>query len=205
MSITLDQVLVLSVAYLIGSIPFGLFLSQFFKLDDPRTVGSKSIGATNVLRSGHYGAAALTLFFDALKGASAVCFALLTVPSLAPWAGIVVIVGHIWPVWLGFRGGKGVATALGVLLLLSWPIAVVCLVTWFVVAFTTRYSSLAALVAAILSPLYSLVLGKEDLSTICLIIALMIVWAHRQNIRDLKAGKEGKIGEKDPPPSPHAR
>jgi glycerol-3-phosphate acyltransferase PlsY len=201
MPLTLPEFLVLTAAYLIGSIPFGLLLSQLFKLDDPRTVGSNSIGATNVLRSGHYGAAVLTLLFDALKGAAAVSFALLTFPSLALWAGVFVIIGHIWPVWLGFRGGKGVATALGVLFMLSWPVAIVCLVTWFVVAVTTRYSSLAALVAAILSPLYSLVLGKEDLSVICLMIALMIVWAHRQNIRDLKAGKEGKIGEKYPPDS----
>lgn len=198
MPTTLCEILVLFMAYLLGSIPFGLLLSRLYKLEDPRTVGSQSIGATNVLRSGHYGAAALTLFLDALKGAAAVCFAFLVVPDFAPLAGIVAIIGHIWPLWLGFKGGKGVATALGVILILSWPIAVICLVTWIVVAITTRYSSLAALTAAILSPLYSLFLGKEELAIVCLVIGLLIVWAHRQNIRDLRTGKEGKIGEKEP-------
>lgn len=198
MPTTLSEFLVLLIAYLLGSIPFGLFLSKLYQLEDPRTVGSHSIGATNILRSGHYGAAALTLFLDALKGASAVCFALLTLPEFSPLAGIVAIIGHIWPVWLGFKGGKGVATGLGVLLVLSWPIAVICLVTWIVIAMTTRYSSLAALVAAILSPLYSLFLGKADLFIVCLVIGLLIVGAHRQNISDLLSGKEGKIGEKEP-------
>lgn len=193
---SLCELLVLIMAYLFGSIPFGLLLSKLYKLEDPRTVGSKSIGATNVLRSGHYGVAALTLLLDVLKGAAAICFALLIAPAFAPWAGIVVIVGHIWPIWLAFKGGKGVATALGVILILSWPIAIACLVTWLVIACTTRYSSLAALVAAILSPLYSLFLGREDLAVVCLAIAILIVWAHRQNIRDLSTGKEGKIGEK---------
>ena len=202
MPITLSEFLVLLIAYLFGSIPFGLLLSKLYKLEDPRTVGSKSIGATNVLRSGNYTVAALTLFFDALKGAAAVSFALLTIPDLAPWAGIVVIVGHIWPIWLGFKGGKGVATGLGVILILSWPIAVACLVTWLVTAFTTRYSSLAALVAAILSPLYSLFLGRDDLAKTYLVIGFLIVWAHRENISHLLTGKEGKIGENDTPPSP---
>lgn len=201
MSITLNEFLVLLMAYLLGSIPFGLMLSKLYQLDDPRTVGSKSIGATNVLRSGNYTAAALTLFFDALKGAAAVCLAYLTIPELAPWAGVMVIVGHIWPIWLGFKGGKGVATALGVILILSWPVAVASFVTWLVTAFTTRYSSVAAFAAVILSPIYSLFLGREDLAIFCLIIAVLIVWAHRENISNLMAGKEGKIGEKDSPPS----
>jgi len=198
MPATLSEFLVLLVAYLLGSIPFGLLISKLYKLDDPRTVGSHSIGATNVSRSGHYGAAALTLLLDALKGATAVCFALLTLPEFAPLAGIVAIMAHIWPVWLGFKGGKGVATSLGVILVLSWPVAVICLVTWIVVALTTRYSSLAALVAAILSPLYSLLLGKADLFVVCLVIGLLIIGAHRQNIRDLLSGKEGKIGGNEP-------
>lgn len=198
MPTTVSEFIVLLLAYFLGSIPFGLLISKLFKLEDPRMVGSHSIGATNVARSGHYGAAALTLLLDALKGIAAVSFALLIIPEFASLAGIVVIMGHIWPIWLGFKGGKGVATSLGVILVLSWPIAVTCIVTWIVVAVTTRYSSLAALVAAILSPVYSLVLGKEDLFFVCLVIGVLIIGAHQQNIRDLRSGKEGKIGEKKP-------
>lgn len=190
----LTDFLILGMAYLFGSIPFGLLVSRLFKLQDPRTTGSKNIGATNVLRSGHRGAAALTLLFDALKGSAAVACALIFEPTLAAWAGIFAVIGHIWSVWLRFQGGKGVATTFGVILILSWPIAATCFVTWIVVAATTRYSSLAALTSAILSPLYSLFLQRDDLALMCLGLGLLILVSHRQNIGRLITGKETKIG-----------
>jgi len=195
---------ILLAAYLFGSIPFGLLLSWCFKLPDPRTVGSKNIGATNMLRSGNKLAAVLTLFFDTLKGSAAVAYALMFDPSFAPWAGIFVVLGHIWPIWLRFRGGKGVATAFGVILILSWPIAVACFVTWLAVAFTSRYSSLAALISIGLSPLYSIFLSREDLALMCLAMGILVVWTHRHNISRLINGKETKIGERKSPPSPSA-
>lgn len=201
MPTTLSDLLILLTAYLFGSIPFGILLSLLFKLEDPRTVGSKSTGATNILRSGNKTAAALTLLCDTLKGSSAVAFALLLAPSMALGAGIFVVIGHLWPIWLRFQGGKGVATTSGVLLILSWPVAIACLVTWIVVAVTTRYSSLAALISAVLSPLYSLFLKREDLAMMCFGLGLLILWSHRQNIGRLITGKETKIGDSSPPPS----
>lgn len=198
---TLSDFLILLIAYLFGSIPFGLLISKFFRLEDPRTVGSKNIGATNVLRSGNRVAAALTFFFDALKGSAAVALALMFSPVLALWAAIVTVAGHVWPIWLRFEGGKGVATTFGVLLILSPPVAIACLVTWIVVAITSRYSSLAALVSIGLSPLYSIVLKREDLGMMCLALGLLIIWTHRQNIGRLITGKETKIGENSSPPS----
>lgn len=155
-----------------------------------------------MLRSGNKWAAALTLVFDTLKGSAAVACALMVEPALAPWAGVFAVLGHIWPVWLHFHGGKGVATAFGVLLLLGWPVAVTCLVTWLAVAFTTRYSSLAALISVGLSPLYSMFLKRGDLALMCLALGLLIVWTHRHNLNRLLAGKETKIGEHSPPHSP---
>jgi glycerol-3-phosphate acyltransferase PlsY len=201
-SMTSISLLLLTLAYLFGSIPFGLLLSRLFKLPDPRTIGSKNIGATNMLRSGSKWAAALTLVFDALKGSLAVAVALMISSSLAPWAGIVVVLGHIWPIWLRFQGGKGLATAFGVILILSWPIAIACLITWLAVAFTTRYSSLAALISVGLSPLYSVFLGRADLVLMCFTIGALVLWTHRHNINRLINGKETKIGDHSSPPSP---
>ncbi|MBP9692086.1 MAG: glycerol-3-phosphate 1-O-acyltransferase PlsY [Alphaproteobacteria bacterium] len=189
-----NGVIILSFAYLLGSIPFGLLLAKLFKLQDPRTVGSESIGATNVLRSGHKGAALLTLLLDLLKGSAAVILSLILAPSFAQLACIVVVMGHIWPVWLKFKGGKGVATAFGVLLILSWPLAVMCLVSWLAIFFSTRYSSLAALLTVLLSPLYTAILSGDKFVMTCLVLALMILWAHRKNITRLVTGKETKIG-----------
>jgi len=196
---TFTEILTLVVAYLLGSIPSGLLISWIFKLQDPRTTGSKTIGATNVLRSGHKYAALFTLLLDALKGCLAVLFALLFAPPLAKFACILAVVGHVWPVWLGFRGGKGIATAFGGIVILSWPLGVACFVTWLVVAITTRYSSLASLIAVVLSPLYTAFLTGKDLVITCLILALLIVWTHRHNIVRLYTGRESKIGETSPP------
>lgn len=198
---TTTEIITLTVAYLLGSIPFGLFVSWIFALKDPREVGSGNIGATNVLRLGNKGAALLTLFLDVLKGSGAVVFALIFAPPLVQLAGLFAMIGHIWPIWLGFRGGKGVATAFGVILVLSVPLTVLCLITWLVVAFTSRYSSLASLITVLLAPLYTAVLNGENLVVTCLAITLLIVWTHRRNIGRLVTGKETKIGENNSPPS----
>lgn len=198
----MTEIFTLSIAYLFGSIPFGLLISWLFDLPDPRTHGSHTIGATNVLRLGHKGAAGLTLLLDALKGSAAVVLALMIDASLAQLAGICVVIGHIWPLWLGFRGGKGVATAIGVLFVLSWSVAMACLVTWLVVAITTRYSSLAALISALCSPLYAVFLKAEGVIGICLTFVVLLIWTHRHNMGRLITGRETKIGETSPSNSP---
>lgn len=193
--------LTLIMAYLLGSVPFGMIFSYLFKLPDPRTVGSQNIGATNVLRSGNKAAAGLTFLCDALKGSAAVACTLIIAPGLAPLAGLFAVIGHIWSPWLGFRGGKGVATAFGVLMMLSWPITLASAITWVAMAKATRYSSLAALISILLSPLYSLVFDRNDLLFMCLGLGVLIVITHRQNISRLIAGRETKIGHTSPPPS----
>jgi len=190
-----NEVMILTLAYFLGSIPFGLLISWIFKLQDPRTMGSNGTGATNVLRSGHKAAAFLTLLLDLLKGSFAVLITLMLMPSLTHLACIVVVIGHIWPVWLGFRGGKGVATAFGALLILSFPLALVCLVSWLVIFFMTRYSSLAAIITVLFSPLYTAYLSGEKWVMTCLVLALMILWAHRKNMIRLVTGKETKVGK----------
>jgi glycerol-3-phosphate acyltransferase PlsY len=191
--------LVLISAYLLGSLPFGIFVSWFFGLQDPRKAGSQNMGATNILRSGHKGAAFLTLLLDIFKGSAAVLGASFLAPSLLQGAGLCAVMGHIWPLWLRFRGGKGVATAFGVILILSPPVALVCCVTWLSVAIATRYASLASLISVMLSPLYAVLLKQTDVVLTCLVLALLLVWTHRQNISRLITGKETKIGENTPP------
>lgn len=200
MSIT--DIFLLFTVYLIGAIPFGLIISWLFSLQDPRKTGSKSIGATNILRSGNKIAAALTLLFDALKGSAAVLLALNVDPSLTHLAGIMVVLGHIFPVWLKFHGGKGVATALGVIFVLSGPLTILCLVSWLMVALTTRYSSLASLVTVLLSPLYAYFLSEPNLISLCIVLAILLVWTHRSNIARLLTGRETKIGSLNPPETP---
>jgi len=197
---TSTEIITLTVAYLLGSIPCGLFVSWLFSLKDPRESGSGNIGATNVLRSGNKKAALLTLFLDIFKGSAAVIFSLMFATPLVQLAGLIAVIGHIWPIWLGFRGGKGVATALGVILILSVPLAIASLITWFVVAFTSRYASLASLVTVLLAPIYTAILSGENLVVTCLVIALLIVWTHRHNIGRLITGKELKIGETNSSP-----
>ncbi|MBP6952332.1 MAG: glycerol-3-phosphate 1-O-acyltransferase PlsY [Alphaproteobacteria bacterium] len=189
------EIITLFISYLLGSIPFGLLVSRYYKLPDPRQTGSHTIGATNILRLGNKGAAFLTLFLDALKGSIAVIFSLIFAPSLALFAGILAIVGHIWPIWLKFQGGKGVSTAFGVILILNWPLAISCLMTWVMVATITRYSSLASLVTMLLSPLYAVFLTDTELVIPCLTIALLLILTHRENIARLASGKEPVIGD----------
>ena len=189
--------LALAIGYLLGSIPFGLVLTRLGGTRDIRTIGSGNIGATNVLRTGRKDLAALTLLGDALKGTVAVLAAgHLFGADGALAAGLAAFLGHVFPVWLGFRGGKGVATFLGVTLALAWPAALVFAAVWLLVAWLSRYSSLAALAAALATPLAALGFG-ETRAALLLAVLAMILWAkHHENIARLLAGTEGKIGAK---------
>ncbi|WP_290690010.1 MULTISPECIES: glycerol-3-phosphate 1-O-acyltransferase PlsY [unclassified Haematobacter] len=184
-------------AYLVGSIPFGLLLARAMGLGNLREIGSGNIGATNVLRTGSKKAAALTLLLDAVKGAVPVLLARhLLGEDAAQVAGLAAFLGHLFPVWIGFRGGKGVATFLGVVLALAWPVGVVACVTWLVVAYATRYSSLSALVAAALSPVWAWVLGYQQTVGLILLLVVLIFLRHHENISRLIAGTESRIGAK---------
>jgi glycerol-3-phosphate acyltransferase PlsY len=186
-------------AYLLGSISFAVVTSKAFGIADPRTYGSGNPGATNVLRSGKKAAAALTLLGDAAKGWLAVFVAMqlgLSNVQIALVA-LAVFLGHLFPIFLSFKGGKGVATALGVLLALSGWLGLAVLVTWLFVAVVFRYSSLSALVAAIVAPLYAFMLGlPHEWVLASLVMSLLLIWRHKSNIQNLLAGKESKIGSK---------
>ncbi|MGH6761507.1 MAG: glycerol-3-phosphate 1-O-acyltransferase PlsY [Phyllobacterium sp.] len=182
--------------YLLGSIPFGLLLTRWAGLGDVRSIGSGNIGATNVLRTGNKKIAATTLVLDMLKGTAAVVIASHWGQSAALLAGLGAFIGHIAPVWLGFKGGKGVATYLGVLLGLAWQGALVFGVVWLIVALTTRYSSLSALVAAVIVPIALYFLGLHEVAMLIAILSVIIFIKHRANIARLLAGNEGKIGAK---------
>src|SRR5271167_1932740 len=180
-------------AYLLGSIPFGLVLTRLAGQGDIRRMGSGNIGATNVLRTGSKGLAALTLLFDVGKGLAAAAIALRWGAQAALIAGLWVILGHMFPVWLGFRGGKGVATALGVLMALAWPVAVVAALIWLAVAFYSRYSSLAALIAAVASAAVAPFLADRATALLIAVIALLLILRHHANIKRLIAGRESRI------------
>ena len=183
--------------YVIGSVPFGVLVSRAFGLGDLRKVGSGNIGATNVLRTGNKAAAFLTLLFDGGKGVVAVLLARwLGGEDAAQIAALCAFLGHCYPVWLRFRGGKGVATFLGIVLALAWPVGVACCVTWLAVAATFRFSSLAALVGAGMSPIWALLLGRGEAVLLCLVLAMLVYWRHGENIARLRAGTETKIGQK---------
>ena len=183
--------------YLLGSIPFGLLLTRMAGLGDVRKIGSGNIGATNVLRTGHKGLAAVTLLLDAGKGAAAVLLAKLWGPDMALVAAFGAVVGHLFPVWLAFKGGKGVATTLGALLALSLPLGAASCLLWLAVAGVFRYSSLAALVAVAAAPVIAWFL-LADLQMVQLTAALaVLVWLrHHQNIRRLLSGQEPRISRK---------
>lgn len=186
-----------ALAYLLGSISFGILVARAFGLGDLRQIGSGNIGATNVLRTGNRAAAALTLVLDAAKGAVAVILArLLAGEDAAQVAGLAAFLGHCFPVWLKFRGGKGVATFLGTLLALYWPLGLLCCATWLVIAAATRYSSAAALLAAAMSPVYAVVMGRS-LYLVLVTLLTVVVWIrHRANLKRLKNGTETRIGQK---------
>ena len=190
-------------AYLIGSLSFAVIVSKYYGMDDPRTYGSGNPGATNVLRSGKKKAAALTLLGDALKGLVAVVLARclqdalnlsdITIAAVA----VAALVGHMWPIFFGFKGGKGVATALGVLLALSPATALVCAAIWLVMAFGFKVSSLAALVATVAAPLVAFwLMPYSSWAWATVIIAVLVLYRHKSNIQNLLQDKEGKIGDK---------
>ncbi len=199
----LPSVLAVLAAYLIGSLSFAVIVSRGMGLEDPRRYGSGNPGATNVLRSGHRGAALLTLAFDALKGYVPVLLALVYGPrwglgeTAVSWVGLAAFVGHLWPVFFGFKGGKGVATAAGVLLALNPWLGLATLLTWLIIAFFFRYASLASIVAALFAPFYQLLIwgATPSLLAICL-MSLLLLWRHQANLRKLFAGTESRIGAK---------
>jgi glycerol-3-phosphate acyltransferase PlsY len=190
--------LALAVGYLLGSIPFGLLFTSLAGEGDIRKIGSGNIGATNVLRTGNRWAAAATLIFDAGKGAAAVLIMRSLFGDAAGLAaGLGAFLGHLFPVWLGFKGGKGVATFLGISLALFWPAGLAVAATWLVAALIWRFSSLSALVAAALSSVYMSVLGHPDYAVLTLILTILIFVMHRDNIARLLKGEEPRIGSKD--------
>lgn len=200
--ITLGHLLPAVIGYLLGSIPFGLLLTRLAGLGDIRNVGSGNIGATNVLRTGHKGLAALTLVLDALKGFVAVLagaavgsqFGLSAEGGML--AGLAAFLGHIFPVWLGFKGGKGVATYIGVAGGLAWQAALVFCVVWLATAVATRYSSASALAASLATPAALLGLGLVPEALLALVMSLLLIWKHEGNIRRLIRGEEPRIGVK---------
>ena len=194
--------LALAFGYALGSIPFGLILTRLAGLGDVRSIGSGNIGATNVLRTGRKDVAAATLLLDAGKGLAAVLLAAMFGPATAAMAAIGALIGHCYPVWLKFKGGKGVATFLGVVAGLSWPHAVLFAIVWLGMAAALRYSSLAALVATAAVPIAAFLLpegsfwGAAAVGEVTALMTLLIWWKHRANIRRLLAGEESRIGQK---------
>ncbi len=186
----------LVLGYLLGSIPFGLLLTRLAGAGDLRSIGSGNIGATNVLRTGRKGLAAATLLLDLGKGAVAVLLARWIGPELALVGGGAAFLGHCYPVWLNFKGGKGIATAFGVLLALAWPVALVCAGVWIAVLALTRFSSASSLAATIAAPVAAALWG--DFATAAMLVGLgvIVIWKHRANIERLMAGTEPRVGQK---------
>lgn len=196
------QISFLILSYLLGSIPFGLLLAKLAGHGDIRKIGSGNIGATNVLRTGDKKLAALTFLLDGGKGAAAVLLTQAVFPQEAPLAGLLVLVGHILPVWLDFKGGKGVATTIGVLTALAWPVGLIVMALWLLIAYASRYSSLAALLSIGISPALVLLFGHGDWMWLPVSMLMLIVWKHAANIQRLIEGKESKIGAvKNEPPA----
>jgi len=187
----------LAVGYLLGSIPFGLIITRFAGLGDIRDIGSGNIGATNALRTGNKWVAGGTFLGDMAKGAAAVLLAREFGPDLAVIAAFGALVGHIFPVWLRFKGGKGISTYIGILLALAWPVGLLFCATWLVVALIFRMSSLSSLVAALLSPVYFVWVDQWQMVELSILLVILVFYAHRQNIQRLLSGTEPHIGQKD--------
>ena len=194
---SLSSYVALFFGYLLGSIPFGLIVTRIAGTEDIRSIGSGNIGATNVLRTGRKGLAAATLLGDALKGTVAVLLAGHFIgPDAALAAALGAFLGHVFPVWLGFRGGKGVATFLGVTLALAWPAALIFAAVWLTIAFVTRYSSLSALLASVATAIAAFFLASQQTGILLAVLAALLWFLHRANLARLLAGTEGKIGRK---------
>ena len=193
--LAVGPLLALLLGYLLGSIPFGLLLTRLAGEGDLRAIGSGNIGATNVLRTGRKGVAAATLLLDVGKGAAAVLLAHRLWPGVEGLAAIGVFFGHLYPVWLRFRGGKGVATLLGIALGLQWQVGITYALIWLGILALTRYSSLAGIVAGLSAPVAAAVFHRFDLAIVFLAFALLVLWKHRGNIGRLIAGTEPQIGQ----------
>ena len=192
-----DALISLLAGYALGSIPFGLVLTRLGGAGDITSIGSGNIGATNVLRTGRKGLAALTLILDAAKGAAAVLLVALLVPdrpSLLPLAAVGAFLGHLYPLWLRFKGGKGVATLFGIMVALHWPSALIYGAVWIATLVVTRYSSLGGLMAALSGPIAAAAFGRFDLAILYLGFALILFWKHGDNIGRLLGGTEPRIG-----------
>ncbi len=195
----LEMIVSLAFGYLCGTIPFGLILTKSAGLGDIRTIGSGNIGATNVLRTGNKKVAAATLILDALKGTiPALLMGWLYGPQAAILAGLAAFFGHLFPMWLGFKGGKGVATTIGVLFGLYWPLGLIFVAVWIAMALVFRISSLSALTASLVSPLAALLLGHGNLSLPAAVMAIMVFITHRANIARILKGEEPRIGKSKP-------
>jgi glycerol-3-phosphate acyltransferase PlsY len=187
-----------ALGYFLGSVPFGLVLTKLAGTQDIRTIGSGNIGATNVLRTGRNGLAAATLLLDALKGTVAVIIAgSVGGPIPAMIAGLFAFLGHLFPVWLGFKGGKGVAVYIGIMFGLYWPAAIVFCLAWLACAFTSRYSSFSALTASAITPIFLWWAKAPQLAVLATVLTLLLWFMHRENIKRLLNGTEGKIGAKN--------
>ncbi|MBS7812256.1 glycerol-3-phosphate 1-O-acyltransferase PlsY [Roseococcus pinisoli] len=191
----MEATLAIFLAALLGSIPFGLLLTRAAGLGDIRSIGSGNIGATNVLRTGNKKLAAATLLLDMLKGAAAVWLVAWIAPTYAPWAAVAAVLGHCYTPWLGFQGGKGMATALGVMLGLAWPIFVVSSLTWLAVAKLSKRSSAGSLSAIVIAPLAALIFATPQAALGLLLLGAVVVWRHKGNIQRLLAGTEPRIGQ----------
>lgn len=190
----MDSLLALVLAYMLGSIPFGLLLAKAAGKGDIRSIGSGNIGATNVLRTGSKGLAAATLLLDGAKGLAAVWLAWRYWPDGAPLAAIGAVLGHCFPVWLRFKGGKGVATTLGVCLGLAWPIGLAYAVVWLAMLAATRISSVSGMSAAAAAPIAAAATGRMEFVPVLAAIAALVAWLHRSNIARLRAGTEPRVG-----------
>ena len=193
---TTTSFLVLLLSYLLGAIPFGLLLTKLSGLGDVRKQGSGNIGATNVLRTGHKGLATLTLLLDGAKGGAAVYLALVYAPGIAAMAGFMAFMGHCFPIWLNFKGGKGVATFYGALLVISWQAGLIGILTWGAVAVAFRMSSLASILSSLAAPFYILTFGTRMSAFWAFAMTAVILVRHRENIRRIAKGEEPKIGQK---------
>ncbi len=190
----MEWILALVLGYALGSVPFGLLITRIAGAGDLRAIGSGNIGATNVLRTGRKGLAAATLLLDLLKGLAAVLIAAHFLPEWTWLAALGAFLGHCFPVWLGFKGGKGVATTAGIAFGLAWPVGLAYALTWIGLLLTVRISSVAGMIAAVVAPIAALLLGRGEAAAVLAVIAATVLFQHRENIARLRAGTEPKIG-----------
>lgn len=190
----MEWILALALGYALGSVPFGLIITRLFGAGDLRSIGSGNIGATNVLRTGRKGLAAATLLLDLAKGLAAVLIAARFWPEWSAVAGLGAFLGHCFPAWLGFKGGKGVATTAGIAFGLAWPVGLAYAATWIILLATVKISSVAGMTAAVVAPLAALALGEREAAIVLGLIAAIVLFQHRENIARLRAGTEPRIG-----------